>query len=98
MQPRRDAKHRGLAGAVRPQHRVDRASGDRQVHTVKDLDAFVGRPDAAQLEQRLAHAVGSTGAPRYAASTASFTRISSGDPTAMTSPKSSTWMVWQTSM
>ena len=49
----------GLAAAVGPEQRDDRARGHDEVDAVQHLDAAVGGPDAAQLEQRASASLGS---------------------------------------
>src|SRR5581483_11947837 len=88
-------QRRRLAGAVRPDQPDDLALRDLERQTANGADASVA--DGERIERERGHSC-TADSPRYAATTSRFERISSGVPSASTSPWSSTTMRSQTSM
>src|SRR5205085_1918725 len=90
--PARDLQRRRLPCAVRAEQRNDAVFRNNEIDAVQHFDAPVGCLHVAELEDRRAHAA-SPSEPRYAAWTALFFWISFGVPTAISLPKSSTWIL-----
>src|SRR5207249_10471343 len=76
------AERRGLAGAVPADQRDDLALADGDRHALEHVRLAVVRVDPVQLEKFLCHRP----APRYVCCTSSLALISSGGPSASTSP------------
>src|SRR5262249_14994906 len=78
-------ERRGLAGAVRAEHRDDLPLADVERDSVESLHRAVARLDALELQER-----GHDSAPRYASITFLSPRTSAGVPSAILRPKSRT--------